>query len=66
MAEEEYTGSLIEELENTIAKVGVGRAAGFTFEPVVRAALACVPATRGYMVKVREICDRQQGPHGVR
>ena len=61
MTEEEYTNDLIQELEDTIVKVSAARVAAFIFEPVVGAALACVPATKDYMVKVREVCDR----HGI-
>jgi adenosylmethionine-8-amino-7-oxononanoate aminotransferase len=61
MTEEEYTDDLIQELEDTIVKVGAARVAAFIFEPVVGAALACVPPTKDYMVKVREVCDR----HGI-
>ena len=58
MTEEEYTNDLIQELEETILKVGVEKVAAFIFEPVVGAALACVPATNGYIARVREVCDR--------
>jgi adenosylmethionine-8-amino-7-oxononanoate aminotransferase len=58
MTEDEYTNNLIQELEDTIVKVGAEKVAAFIFEPVVGAALACVPATKDYFVKVREVCNR--------
>jgi adenosylmethionine-8-amino-7-oxononanoate aminotransferase len=57
-SEEEYTDSLIQEFVDTIESVGPKRVAAFFFEPVVGAALACVPATTDYIVKVRQVCDR--------
>ena len=57
-SEEEYTNSLIQELIDTIEKIGPKKVAAFIFEPIVGAALACVPATMGYIAKVRDVCDR--------
>jgi adenosylmethionine-8-amino-7-oxononanoate aminotransferase len=57
-SEEEYTNNLIQELVAKIEEIGPEKVAAFIFEPVVGAALACVPATSGYMVKVRDVCDR--------
>lgn len=57
-SEEEYTDALIQELTDTIEKVGPAKVAAFIFEPVVGAALACVPATKGYITRVREVCNK--------
>jgi adenosylmethionine-8-amino-7-oxononanoate aminotransferase len=57
-SEEEYTASLIQELVDTIEEIGSEKVAGFIFEPVVGAALGCVPATKGYIRQVREVCNR--------
>ena len=57
-SEEDYENSLIQELIDTIEKVGGEKVAGFVFEPIVGAALGCVPATEGYMEKVRAVCNK--------
>jgi adenosylmethionine-8-amino-7-oxononanoate aminotransferase len=45
-------------LETTILQQGQENVAAFIAEPVVGAALGCVPAPDGYFQTVREICDR--------
>ena len=45
-------------LETTIRQQGPENVAAFIAEPVVGAALGCVPAPDGYFQKIREICDR--------
>ena len=57
-SEKEYTDSLIQELVDMIEEVGPKKVAAFIFEPIVGAALACVPATAGYIIKVREVCNQ--------
>ena len=49
------------ELEAEILRLGAENVAAFIFEPVVGAAMACVPAPPGYAKAVRAVCDR----HGV-
>lgn len=56
--EEEYTDTLIKELEDMLESIGPEKVAAFIFEPVVGAALACIPATKGYIRRVREVCNR--------
>ena len=56
--EEEYTDMLIKELVDMIESIGPERVAAFIFEPVVGAALACVPATKDYIRRVREVCNQ--------
>lgn len=45
-------------LEREICQQGPENVAAFIAEPVVGAALACVPAPHGYYQRIREICDR--------
>ncbi|MHB1007409.1 MAG: aminotransferase family protein [Chloroflexota bacterium] len=45
-------------LEREILQQGPENVAAFLAEPVVGAALACVPAPRGYFQRIREICDK--------
>ncbi len=45
-------------LETAILQQGAENVAAFIAEPVVGAALGCVPAPDGYFQKIREICDR--------
>jgi adenosylmethionine-8-amino-7-oxononanoate aminotransferase len=45
-------------LETTLRQVGPENVAAFIAEPVVGAALGCVPAPEGYFQEIREICDR--------
>ncbi len=46
------------ELEDEILRVGPEKVCAFIFEPVVGAAGGCVPAPKGYVRRVREICDK--------
>ena len=45
-------------METAILQQGPENVAAFIAEPVVGAALGCVPAPDGYFQKIREICDR--------
>lgn len=45
-------------LESAIEKVGAKNVAAFVCEPVVGSSLGVVAATPGYLVRIREICDR--------
>ena len=45
-------------LEKTLRQVGAENVAAFIAEPVVGAALGCVPAPNGYFQKIRQICDQ--------
>lgn len=49
---------LEEELEKEFQRLGPHTVAAFIAEPVVGAALGCVPAVPGYFSAVRIICDR--------
>ncbi|KAJ8106593.1 hypothetical protein OPT61_g9433 [Boeremia exigua] len=54
----EYVTRLKNELEQKILKLGPKNVAAFLCEPVVGAALGCVPAESGYLAAMREVCDR--------
>jgi adenosylmethionine-8-amino-7-oxononanoate aminotransferase len=45
-------------LEECILKHGADNIAAFIAEPVVGATMGCVPAEKGYLKRVREICDK--------
>ncbi|HEX8606737.1 MAG TPA: aspartate aminotransferase family protein [Pseudoduganella sp.] len=55
---DDYTASLVAELERTILEVGPKNIIGFCAEPVVGATLGAVPATPGYFKGVRALCDK--------
>ncbi|KAF2124711.1 PLP-dependent transferase [Dothidotthia symphoricarpi CBS 119687] len=54
----QYVDRLKEELEQKILKLGEKNVAGFIAEPVVGAALGCVPALPGYLKAMRKVCDK--------
>lgn len=60
-SEDAYSRRLANELEAEIVRAGPERVLAFVFETVSGATLGCVPPTRGYFTRVRDICDR----HGV-
>jgi adenosylmethionine-8-amino-7-oxononanoate aminotransferase len=53
-----YVERLLQELENTILRVGPETVIGFIAEPVVGATLGAVPALPGYFAGIRSLCDR--------
>jgi hypothetical protein len=57
---DEYTASLLDELETTILKTGPENIIAFCAEPVVGATGGAIPPTPGYFKGVREICDRHR------
>ncbi|XPS75608.1 hypothetical protein M3J09_007683 [Ascochyta lentis] len=54
----EYVTRLKNELEQKIKDLGPKNVAAFICEPVVGAALGCVPAEEGYLTAVRDVCDK--------
>lgn len=58
---EEYVRRLADELENEILRLGPKNVAGCILEPIVGAALGCVPALPGYLKAMKSVCRR----HGV-
>lgn len=55
---EDYTASLLSELEATIVAAGPQRVIAFCAETVVGATAGAVPPTPGYFRGVRRLCDR--------
>jgi adenosylmethionine-8-amino-7-oxononanoate aminotransferase len=55
---DEYTASLLEELDTAIIRTGPEKVIGFCAEPVVGATGGAIPPTPGYFRGVRALCDR--------
>jgi adenosylmethionine-8-amino-7-oxononanoate aminotransferase len=55
---DEYTASLLQELDETILATGPEKVIGFCAEPVVGATGGAIPPTPGYFAGVRALCDR--------
>jgi len=60
-SEEEYGRRAADALEDEILRLGPGTVLAFVAETVVGATSGAVPPVRGYLKRVREICNR----HGV-
>ncbi|EXJ92918.1 hypothetical protein A1O3_01474 [Capronia epimyces CBS 606.96] len=56
--EESYVDRLVAEYETTISSLGSEKIAAIIVEPVSGATLGAVPAARGYLGRLRELCDR--------
>lgn len=57
-SDSDYVQRLSEELEAEFQRVGPKRVAAFIAEPIVGAALGCVPSVSGYFQAVRQICEK--------
>ncbi|KAM5435374.1 hypothetical protein McanMca71_005351 [Microsporum canis] len=57
-SDEEYVTRLAAELDAEFNRVGASSVCAFVAEPVVGAALGCVPAVEGYFRAVKQICDK--------
>ena len=57
-SEIDYSIRAADELEAMIVSLGAENVIGFICEPVVGATLGAVPATQGYLKRIREICDQ--------
>jgi adenosylmethionine-8-amino-7-oxononanoate aminotransferase len=55
---DQYTDSLLRELEAKILDTGPEKVIGFCAEPVVGATGGAIPSTPGYFRGVRELCDK--------
>ncbi|KAM3554857.1 hypothetical protein MY1884_005911 [Beauveria asiatica] len=55
---DEYVEQLASELDNKFQQVGPDTVCAFVAEPVVGAALGCVPAVSGYFKAMRRVCDK--------
>ena len=53
-----YVDRLADELDNEFQRVGPDTVCAFVAEPVVGAALGCVPALPGYLKAMRKVCDK--------
>ena len=53
-----YVQRLEKELDEEFERIGPENVAAFIAEPVVGAALGCVPAVEGYFNAVRRVCDK--------
>ncbi|MFC5080317.1 Adenosylmethionine-8-amino-7-oxononanoate aminotransferase [Vibrio thalassae] len=56
--EGQYSQRMANELEAKILELGAENVMAFVAEPVVGATAGAVPATQGYLQRVREICDQ--------
>ncbi|KAK8128242.1 Aminotransferase [Apiospora sp. TS-2023a] len=56
--DESYVARLADELDKEFQRLGPENVCAFVAEPVVGAALGCVPAVRGYFKAVRAVCDK--------
>lgn len=56
--EDTYVNRLIQEYEEMFESLGASSVAAVMFEPVVGATLGCVPAARGYLARLRQLCDK--------
>ncbi|KAK3944803.1 pyridoxal phosphate-dependent transferase [Diplogelasinospora grovesii] len=56
--DEDYVNRLAKELDDEFQRVGPETVCAFVAEPVVGAALGCVPAVPGYFKAVRAVCQK--------
>ncbi|KAF9878713.1 putative class III aminotransferase [Colletotrichum karsti] len=54
----EYVEQLADELDRKFQELGPETVCAFVAEPVVGAALGCVPAVEGYFEAMRRVCDK--------
>lgn len=59
--EDDYSNRLAAELDDAILAAGPDTVAAFVAETVVGATMGAVPPTRGYLAKIKAVCER----HGV-
>jgi hypothetical protein len=57
-SDQAYVARLIDELDQTIVRLGPETVIAFVAEPVVGATMGAVPAVPGYFPAIRELCDR--------
>ncbi|KAL0259534.1 hypothetical protein SLS55_005271 [Diplodia seriata] len=57
-SEQEYVARLAKELDDEFHRVGPETVCAFVAEPVVGAALGCVPSVAGYFEAVKAVCDK--------
>lgn len=54
----QYVARLMEDMEARITEAGREKVAAVIIEPVVGAALGCMPPVRGYLKALRDLCDK--------
>ncbi|PFG46228.1 hypothetical protein ATG66_3361 [Vibrio sp. ES.051] len=59
-SELEYSLRAANELEAKILELGAEKVMAFVVEPIVGATAGAVPATQGYLTRIREICDQYE------
>ncbi|OJD34572.1 class iii [Diplodia corticola] len=57
-SDQEYVARLSNELDEEFQRVGPEAVCAFVAEPVVGAALGCVPAVPGYFKAIKAVCDK--------
>lgn len=57
-SEDAYVDRLMDEFEHMFCSLGADRVAAVMVEPVSGATLGAVPAARGYLGRLRSLCDR--------
>lgn len=57
-SEEQYVERLAQELDDEFQRVGPDTVCAFVAEPMVGAALGCVPAVPGYFRAMKKVCDK--------
>lgn len=57
---EDFVSKKANELENKILEIGPEKVAAVILEPVVGAALGCVPAVTGYLKAMQDVCHKYQ------
>ncbi|KAF2461938.1 pyridoxal phosphate-dependent transferase [Lineolata rhizophorae] len=57
-SDREYVARLAQELDDEFTRVGSDTVCAFVAEPVVGAALGCVPAVAGYFAAMKKVCDK--------
>jgi hypothetical protein len=57
-SDQSYVGRLLQELDDTLVRLGPETVIAFVAEPVVGATMGAVPAPPGYFAGVRALCDR--------
>lgn len=56
--EAQYISRLQKELDDEFQRLGSDTVCAFVMEPVVGAALGCVPAPKGYIRAMKDVCDK--------
>ncbi|OHW96724.1 aminotransferase [Colletotrichum incanum] len=57
-SDKSYVARLAQELEDEFIRVGPEKVCAFVAEPIVGAALGCVPSVSGYFQEMKSVCDR--------